>query len=82
MRPAGGKPDVTRQGCRVPRPAGSGFCRPGVLWLASGRVADRIAMEVIWARVYRIFPAAYEKPLIFAGASAGRPKKMVDPYGI
>ena len=62
MRPAGGKPDVTRQGCRVPRPAGSVFCRSGVLWLASGRVADRIAMEVIWARVHRIFPATFEAP--------------------
>ena len=82
MRPAGGKPDVTRQGCRVPRPAGSVFCRSGVLWLASDRVADRIAMEVMLVRVYRMYPAAYEKPLIFAGASAGRPKKMVAPYGI
>ena len=82
MRPAGDKPDVTRQGCRVPRPAGSVFCRSGVLRLASGRVADGIAMEVMLVRVHRMYPAAYEKPLIFAGAYAGRPKKMVDPYGI
>ncbi len=60
MRPAGGKPDVTRQGCRVPRPAGSVFCRSGVLWLASDRVADGIAMEVMLVRVHRIFPATFE----------------------
>jgi len=60
MRPAGDKPDVTRQGCRVPRPAGSVFCRSGVLWQASDRVADGIAMEVMLVRVYRIFPATFE----------------------
>ncbi len=82
MRPAGVTPAVRRQGCRVPRPAGSVFCRSGVLWQASDRVAGGIAMEVMLVRVHRMYPAAYEKPLIFAGAAAGRPKKMVDPYGI
>ncbi|PIJ57841.1 hypothetical protein BOM23_12660 [Erwinia sp. OLMDLW33] len=44
----------------MPRPAGSVFCRSGVLWLASDRVADGIAMEVMLVRVYRIFPATFE----------------------
>ncbi|WP_224750603.1 hypothetical protein, partial [Erwinia aphidicola] len=36
------------------------FCRSGVLWLASGRVADRIAMEVMLVRVHRMYPATFE----------------------